>query len=188
MTVVERIPAGLFGKGTETFAINNEPYTAFNGRINPFETTHRSRIEIYKNHMKANPVGEKAMEELTGSSDDEVKVKQWMLCRFGGMDDTPDIDDNNAIQEAEYVPCPKRGGMCEHEGKGCCTVEVNTGVFLSRAELAVTRLVANPYKIIADELFISIDTVKTHIQNIRKKTNTHSIVELVYWASIKGII
>lgn len=187
MQTLLRIPSGLIGEGTETFALNQEPYTIFGGMTYTYSTTPRCRIILYNNNMKANPSGEKAMEAITGSTDDEVKVKQWMMCRFGGIDDTPDIDENNQIQEAEYVPCSKRG-TCEFEGVGCCTIEVSKGLFLSKAEMAVMRLILLPDKLIADELYLSTETIKTHIQNIRRKTNKDSKLELAVWATIKGII
>lgn len=187
MNIMQRIPAGLIGKGTETFAIGNEPYTIYNGHPYLFDQTPRSRIDLYKNHMKSNPQGEKAMEEITGSKDDKVKVKQWMLCRFGGIDDTPDINEFDQIQEAEYVPCSKRG-LCPYEGKGCCTIEVHKGEYLSKAELAVVKLSFLPDKLIADSLYISTQTVKNHITNSRKKVGLKSKLELVHWATIKGII
>lgn len=187
MKIQDRLPAGLFGKGTETFTIDNEPYTSFGGRVHSFEDTPECRIEIYKAHMKADPKGERVMEVMTNSKDDEVKVKQWMMCRFGGMDNTPDIDKNNKIQEAEYVPCPKRGS-CKFEGFGCTTVETSKGAFLSRSELAVTRRIVKQDKLIAKHLYVSTETIKTHIQNIRRKTNCRTKLELVYWATVKGII
>lgn len=187
MNSVQRRTAGMIGKGTETFAIGNEPFTIYEMKIYPFESTPKSRIALYKEHMHNNPKGELAMEGLTGSKDPLAKTKQWMVCRFGGMDNTPDIDENNVIQEAEYVPCAKRGS-CPFEGIGCCTIEVSKGVFLSKAELAVVRLINLPDKNIADELFICTETVKTHIQNIRKKINRPSKIEVAIWATIKGII
>lgn len=188
MNLITRLPAGLYSKGTETVTINNEPRTTFRGMPYSFKDTPRCRIDLYKAHMKQHPVGEKAMEDITRSKDDEVKVKQWMMCRFGGFDNTPDIDENDNIQEAEYVPCPKRGGLCAYEGKGCCTVEVAKGVFLSKAELSVVRFSYLPDKLIADQLFISTETVKNHLTNSRNKIGLGSTKELVWWASIKGII
>jgi len=187
MTVIERLPAGLFGKGTESFNIENEPYTSFRGTVTDFENTPECRIELYTSHMKSDPRGEKAMEKMTGSKNDRVKVRQWMMCRFGGLDNTPDIDGDDRIQEAEYVPCSKRG-TCPFEGAGCCTVEVYKGVFLSKAELAVARLLLDQDKIIADRLHISPETVKTHMINIRRKTGSLSRAQLVHWATNKGII
>jgi DNA-binding NarL/FixJ family response regulator len=37
-------------------------------------------------------------------------------------------------------------------------------------------------KAIAFELDLSIHTVDTHLRNIRLKTNTHSLPELIIWA------
>lgn len=187
MDLLNRLPGGLIGKATETVRIQDQPFTFFGGKMYCFDTTPECRISIYSDHMRANRKGEKAMEVMTGSMDLFVKTKQWMLCRFGGLDDTPDIDENNRVQEAEYVPCEKRGS-CPFEGIGCCTVEVSPGLFLSKAELAVTRLVRLGDKMIADTLFISTETVKTHIQNIRRKTKTESKLDLVHWATVKGII
>lgn len=187
MNSVERRIAGVMKGGTETFTFQNEPYTNYQGRTYSYDTTPKSRIRIYTSHMKANPKGERAMEAIVKSDNDKAKVRQWMMCRFGGMDDTPDIDANGVIQEAEYVPCPKRG-VCPFEGTGCVTVEVNQGVFLSKAELAVVRLSRLPDKLIADSLHISTETVKNHITNSRKKIGLESKLELVHWATIKGII
>lgn len=182
-----RIPSGLIGKGTESFTLNQEPYTIFGGQTYCFPTTPSCRVSLYADHMRANPKGERAMEKMTGSKDLMVKTKQWMMCRFGGMDNTPDIDENNNIQAAEYVPCSKRG-TCPFEGEGCSTIEVAEGVFLSKAELAVVRLCNHPEKIIADILFISTETVKNHIANSKKKAGIPSSKELVHWATINGII
>lgn len=187
MNSVERRTAGMIGRGTETFTFEDQPYTRYKSITYPYETTPSSRKAIYKAHMKAHPVGEKAMEGITGSTDDDVKLKQWMMCWFGGMDDTPDIDENDVVQEAEYVPCEKRG-ICKFEGIGCCTVEVSHGVFLSKAELAVVRLCFLPDKLIADELGISTETVKNQNASSRKKIGLNSSKELVWWAAIKGII
>ncbi len=55
---------------------------------------------------------------------------------------------------------------------------------LSTREKEIVMLVANAKcrKIIADELDLSIHTVDAHLRNIRLKTNTHSMPELVVWA------
>lgn len=187
MNSVERRTAGMIGRGTETFALGEEPFTTYRAVTYPFSTTPKSRIVLYSEHMQSNPRGEKAMELITGSKDIVAKTRQWMLCRFGGLDDTADINENNKIQEAEYVPCSKRG-ICPFEGEGCCTIEVTHGVFLGKAELAVVRLCFLPDKLIADQLFISTETVKNHMTNSRKKIGLKSGKELVRWATIKGII
>lgn len=186
MKSLSRIPSGLIGKGTETVRINDEPYTIFKGKIHCFPTTPECRISLYRDHMQQHPEGERAMEKITGSKDILVKTKQWMLCRFGGMDDTPDISEQNIIQEAEYVPCPKRD-TCPYKGIGCKkNVSIN-GVTLSKSELAVLKFIRLHDKEIADALFLSTETIKTHIQNILRRLDC-SRSDLIHWATIKGII
>ena len=46
----------------------------------------------------------------------------------------------------------------------------------------------NSYKIIADKLFISIDTVRSHIRNIYKKLHVHNQSEAVAKAFKDGLI
>ena len=46
----------------------------------------------------------------------------------------------------------------------------------------------NSFKLIAAELFISIDTVRTHIKNIYQKLQVHSQLEAVHKARSKGLL
>ena len=61
---------------------------------------------------------------------------------------------------------------------------------LSNREVEIIESLAagNSYKITADKLFISIDTVRTHIRNIYKKMHVHSQSGAVAEALKKGII
>lgn len=59
---------------------------------------------------------------------------------------------------------------------------------LSKSELAVVKLIYLPNKVIADILFISVETVKTHIQNIRKKIQCPSKLDVALWAVKNGLI
>jgi DNA-binding NarL/FixJ family response regulator len=62
--------------------------------------------------------------------------------------------------------------------------------FLSDREIEVINLLAegNNYQQIADQLFISVDTVRHHIKNIYKKLHVHSQSEAVAKAIRKKII
>ena len=57
-------------------------------------------------------------------------------------------------------------------------------------EQDVLKLVAkaSQRKMIATELKISLKTVDAHLQNIRQKTNTHSIAELVLFLVLNGFL
>jgi DNA-binding NarL/FixJ family response regulator len=55
-------------------------------------------------------------------------------------------------------------------------------------EILVSLAEGNSYKLIADKLFISIDTVRTHIRHIYKKLHVHSQSEAISKAFKKGYI
>jgi len=59
----------------------------------------------------------------------------------------------------------------------------NTGEqLLSERELSILKLLSKglSYKMVADELFISIDTVRTYIKRIYEKLHVHSVTEAVH--------
>jgi DNA-binding NarL/FixJ family response regulator len=60
---------------------------------------------------------------------------------------------------------------------------------LSDREISVLRLFCKgkPYKVISEELFISLNTVKFHLKNIYKKTEMESVAGLIKYAIKKGI-
>jgi DNA-binding NarL/FixJ family response regulator len=66
----------------------------------------------------------------------------------------------------------------------------NPQYYLSEREKSVINLLSNGfnYQEIADELFISVDTVRHHIRNIYKKLHVHSQSEAVATAIRKKLI
>jgi DNA-binding CsgD family transcriptional regulator len=185
-----QIPGGLIGKSAELFTavINGvkQPFCLFGGKTLTYEQIPADKKKILMDAMRANPKVEKAMQSMAGQNDDD-KLKQFIMCRYGALNCDPDITEDGKLSEAEYVPCDKRG-KCSFEGIGCCSILMDNGVFLSRAETDVFKLVENADKNIADKLFLSVDTVKKHFTNIRMKTGLHNKIEMAVWAAKKGII
>jgi len=74
--------------------------------------------------------------------------------------------------------------------EGAASVQDDSEYNLSSREKEVLNSLAdgNNYKEIADELFISVDTVRHHIRNIYKKLHVHSRSEAVAKAIRKKII
>lgn len=188
---VNRIPGGLLGRTTEFFTVVEgslqRAMTLFNGRTYDFPTTPICRKEILQRRLDKQPELKAIYIEMTGSTDKEVILEKFTMCKYGALNNEPDIDENNRLSEPEYVPCPQRGN-CKYEGKGCCTIMVNEGVFLSKSETEVFKLANLEDKVIADKLFISLETVKKHFQNIRKKTGFEDKKQMIHWATIKNII
>lgn len=81
------------------------------------------------------------------------------------------------------IPCDKCGGYLFSDN----TIMVNNGVKLSPSEYEVFKRVNLADKVIAYQLFISVETVRKHFQNIRRKTGLNTKIELAIWATQKGI-
>jgi len=62
------------------------------------------------------------------------------------------------------------------------------GISEREKEILASLADGNSYKIIADKLFISIDTVRTHIRNIYRKLHVHNQSEAVAKAIKDGIV
>ncbi len=111
-------------------------------------------------------------------------LKQYVQCNFGGYDGEPDVDENGSLQICEYHNCGSRG-HCRYEGKVCRSLTVAHGI-LTKAELQILSLAHQPNKLIADRLFVSIETVNSHLKSLTRKTG-YSRPGLVQFAIIKGI-
>lgn len=68
-------------------------------------------------------------------------------------------------------------------GSGASVFECNCVIYgLTKREVEITLLISQgkQYKYIADDLFISLDTVKSHVKNTFKKVEVNDKTELVY--------
>lgn len=115
----------------------------------------------------------------------EDYLRQYIFCRFGGVDDQPDITADGKVLHAEYVPCRLRG-ECKFEGKLCLSLKAEYGI-ISPAEMAVLRISNLPIKNIADELCITEETVKSHLKSIKEKTGMPDKLHVAVYAIKKGI-
>ena len=106
-------------------------------------------------------------------------VHRFIRCNFSAYDNQKDLDGNGSTH-FEFVPCPLRG-ECKH-----CNIVCNPrfNSKLSTKEEVVMRLYAEGLRAdeIADRLFNSIETVKTHKRNALRKLNMHSLPEFLAFA------
>lgn len=116
------------------------------------------------------------------------RIKQAIVCMYGGFDNSPDIKDGE-LQTAEYWPCPKRGS-CAFEGKLCDSLKTDTGDHLTPRHIEILKLIANGYqdKEIASQLNLSISTVTTHNREIRTRTGLARKADLTRFAIQKNLI
>src|SRR5690606_14910480 len=113
------------------------------------------------------------------------RIYRYILCSFGGLDKTPDINVNGEVHHSEYYECGLRG-TCKFEGKLCWSIKVANG-FLTRSEIEILKYIRLADKQIADVLNKSPETILSHMQNIRAKTGEADKVNLAIFAIEKGI-
>lgn len=179
------IPAGLLDEGVEFFVYNNELHCLTGGKSYIFKDFPARVLNVLENDMLRHPDAIKALAAWENLSYDD-QIRQYGMCRFGNFDSDPDFDADGNAHYTEYFDCGLRG-QCRHEGKLCCSIKVENG-HLTRQQIEILKRIDKPYKLIADELFISEETVSSHIQNIQKSTGLRSKTEMAVFAAKKGII
>lgn len=180
-----KLIAGLVDKGVEFFVHQNEVKCVHDGRTYTFDEFPNWIIEKIETEMLNDKEAIKSLSQWENLSSSDY-LRQYIYCKYGGLDSEPDINIQGISTTAEYFDCGLRGS-CKYEGKLCSTIKVDHG-HLTKTELEVLKRIDKSYKIIADEMNISIDTVSGHIQNIMKKTGLTSKVELAIFATKKGFI
>jgi len=107
-------------------------------------------------------------------------VRRFCKCNFGLLDTTIHDCDIKKNFHFEKVCCPLRG-ECKYEGIVCLPKFNST---LSDAEKRVMKLffVGKDVNEIAEELYLSPNTVKNHRKSVYLKLGIHTNVEFVKYA------
>lgn len=176
---------GIIDKSVEFFVHDNEVNCMHDGQRYVYSEIPKPIIDRIETDMLQYPEALKALTQWENLAEFEY-VRQYIYCRFGGIDAEPDIDVNGGIHHTEYFDCGLRG-KCKYEGKLCCSIKVDNGI-LTKTEMEVLKHINMPDKNIADIMHISEHTVNSHTQNIRIKTGKTSKVELAFLARDLGII
>ncbi|GGH24879.1 hypothetical protein FAZ19_16100 [Sphingobacterium alkalisoli] len=178
--------AGMIDKGADFFKDGGKLYVSHDRRIEEWPEFPEYVMNLVREDMLKYPEAIKSLGQWENLLPEEFEYR-YIACRFGGLDDEPDIDVNGVVHPSEYVPCRLRG-ECRFEGKLCRAIQVGDE-YISKREMDVLRLIDLDNKIIADKLCISTETVNSHIINIRAKLKgIDSKPQLAVWASKKGII
>ncbi len=189
--MINRLPGGLLDNSTEFFTTiidsKQRAKVSHRGKVFNFTDAPQCRIDILNKKYSELSEKQQIAYEVLSVKNKCTPLEQMTICLFGAINSEPDINTKGNLSEPEYVPCINRC-KCEFEGIGCHNIMISEGIFLSKAETEVFKLVAFPDKEIADKLFISILTVQKHFTNIRIKTGFANKIEMAIWATQKGII
>lgn len=182
----KRIYAGINCKGAEFLKTEDRQLICIHDRqIYFWPNFPKNIIQVIEDDMMKYPSALACLASWENLLPEDY-MRQYIACRFGGLDDQPDVTEDGQVLHAEYVSCRLRG-QCKYEGKLCLSLKAENGI-ISPAEIAVMKLVAQPIKIIADRLCITEETVKTHLKNIKEKTGMHDKLQVAIYAQKKGLI
>jgi DNA-binding CsgD family transcriptional regulator len=172
MNLIDRkqtLPPGLMDDSVEFFIHDHEVKALYKGRSWKFDEFPTELVEIIDNDMASHPKAMKALADWD-ITDPSEQMRQYIACRFGGFDYSPDINGEGIIQVAEYVDCGRRG-KCAYEGKLCSSIVLANGV-LTKKEIEVLKLIGQGLldKEICDSLGIAQDTLRSHKDSLCSKS------------------
>lgn len=122
---------------------------------------------------------EYAKNELNRTYRDFLAVRRFIKCNMGNYDNTLDLDESWNFN-FEFIKCPLRG-ECRGEGV-ICSPKFDSK--LSDRQIDVMRMCyeGKADEEIAENLFITLDTVKNHRKNSFRKLDIHSMSEFMRYA------
>lgn len=142
--------------------------------------------------LEANLKAQVALDSL-GIEDEEERIHQYGLCRYGGFDDKADFEGEDIVNHEFYKHCPKRqDGSCPLSAQRhlCQHLSVKNGV-ITPSEIRLLMLLANSKDLsdleLAKKLGVSHHTVLQHFKNIKKKIGVTTKTELAKFAIQKNL-
>lgn len=186
--IQKNIPAGVLANDSsiEFFALGKSLKAFHKGRIIDFSQLPLKIYNRLKQILLTDITAKAALMEW-GFTDTNSQLKQYAICRFGGLDSTADLG-KDTMQESEYWECGNRGN-CPFEGKICKDVKVKNGVLNGR-EVKLLKLMSTGDKdiAIASVLHISKNTLDIHKTKINKKLGVQSKLSAVVEAFKQNIL
>lgn len=162
-----KIIPGLLNDSFEFFNVNDEVKFMNNGILKSFTDLPSSIHSLLTQTIEKNPEVKAILQEWHPESDFH-QLKQFISCRMGGLDFTPDITDG-VLQEGEYWACPNSGN-CKAEGI-LCKNPIYNGQEISKEEIKLIQLSTTnkTNEAIADEMDTPLGTYHKMKKQIHKK-------------------
>lgn len=176
----------ISGKGTEMFEADNQSLIIHNRQVYEVSNAPAEIKSKIVDFINEDIERKNAYLEMAGP-DTDAQISQCIKCMFANLDGKPDINTDGTVTATEYVMCSKRGGPCKFEGVACNKLIIGNAE-ISKGQERVVSLCSRSYKEIADELFLSIQTVKRHMQDVFKETGITDKTNLALHAKEIGIL
>ncbi|WP_343524358.1 helix-turn-helix transcriptional regulator [Pedobacter sp.] len=174
------ITAGLLCENAELFGntVTKQNFVIIGGQCLPFSKA----PDVIMDAVDASITAEDSKElDKFGLSDLFERRNQWVTCNASNKDVIPDYVKGQATIRREFTNCIHRI-TCPSQGKLCRTQSQLTGLTSMEVKVICGIYHGLLDKEIAHKLGISVETVRTHNQNIRIKTGASRKVDLVRYA------
>jgi DNA-binding CsgD family transcriptional regulator len=186
-----KLPAGLSDGNLEIFALNNLAWCFYNVELMQVSKLPKDIYEKLIVHMISHKEAVTCLHRM-GLTDIDKMLEQFLICRYGAMDGTPDFEKSKENFTPEYHDCGKRGN-CPFEFVLCDRVKIKTEkheVFLTRKEIEIVKLIASGLTDIqtADKAGVALNTLLTHKKNIYSKLEINSQAQLTLVAVHNNLI
>lgn len=178
------ITPGLIDENGELFVKNGMCYASIGGRCVTYAEFPTILIEVIDASMTQED--HNCLDELD-IFDIHLRRKKWIKCNVSRFDSDPDYIAGQPTLKREFTECSNRG-KCNCEKRLCRTLEQLSG-FTTKQILYMSYTHQGLLdKEIAHEMGISVETAKSHSQNIRIKTGLARKADLVRLAQKLNLI
>jgi len=175
----------IMQKGSiEFFAHQGQAFVFIDGEKMPVADAPERLHRMIRRDLEQHPGALTALEAMN-ITDSTEQHEQYVMCMYGELKSEPDFIDfkhNPSNNEFTSLICGTQ--KCKYRGILCAKLHGQFGD-LSNREIDILHLIAKggrPQEI-ADALFISIHTVRCHIDNIRCKIGADSISGVAIFAT-----
>ena len=176
----ETLPSCLETNDIEMYRSGNKLVVVQNGNKCKFSDLAPKYRKPFEQEFEDDQIARDCLEHEMKVEGDRFTKFKW--CRYGNFDHTPDLV--NGVTQPDAPNC-REEKTCKGFSKVCL---IPGG--LTPQQYFITRLIAlgKQDKEIADELDISIATVRTHYTHIRVNLQVNNRNEIALWAHKKGIV
>lgn len=173
-----KIPAGIVDRDVEFFQHKGELMFLCDGTAKSFDKI-PAKIRYFLEEELSSDEDACLCLDCLDLHDPMERLRQFVFCRYSSFDNVADMTEGGQMHP-EFTACDKRG-QCPYEGALCMPISKTK---LSSRELQVVMMLKEDlsYKLIAERLDITTNTVRTHIQNIQSKLDVHSNRAILQWA------
>jgi hypothetical protein len=180
-----RLFPGMACTSTEFFSQSGELKMIHNGSVKDFTEISFCTIQILKEAINQKQEILEALKDMHPESEMQ-QIKQFILCRFGGLDYQPDMKDG-VLQDGEYWACPNHG-ICKHEGVLCKLPNVN-GHRLNKTDVVLMQLSSTTLtnEVIAEHMkfpFGSFHKAKRQLYEKLSVQTKHELVKIAIFLNI----